>query len=253
LNNTFVNTKAPFEIGYAKADGSWNKVPTNCRIAGNVIYGSENPAVVYKSTPTGFVWEKNIYFDTDSLKPGQSFSSIQLQIADPNIENSAGFYKPVYGGLASGYMTTLEWPTDIQGQIRMSPTDAGAALFRGTGEIKNRPLTSTDVGPNATELVVVEIEDIDNPIAVPHDFNASAHPNPFNPSMTLSFKLISDSNVKIDIFTLNGRFVGTLSSGYFQAGEHSLSWMPDHLAGGIYLISIKAQNTVQVLKTLYLK
>ncbi len=253
LNNTFVNTKAPFEIGYAKADDSWNKVPANCRIAGNVIYGSENSAVVYKSTPTGFVWEKNIYFDTDSLKPGQNFSSIQLQIADPNIENSAGFYKPVYGGLASGYMTTLEWPTDIQGQIRTSPTDAGAALFRGTGKFKNRPLTATDVGPNATELVVVAIEDVDAPLAIPNEFNAKVYPNPFNPSMTLSFKLISDSNVKIDIFTLNGKFVDTLSSGYFQAGEHSLSWMPDHLAGGIYLISIKVQNTVQVLKTLYLK
>ena len=253
LNNTFVNTKAPFEIGYPKADKSWKKVPKDCRIAGNVIYGSIKPAVVYKSIPSGFTWEKNIYYDPDSLKPGQSLSSAQLQIADPNLENSVGFYKPIYPGLASEYMSIVEWPTDIQGQKRTSPTDAGAALYHGTGDFKNRPLTVADVGPNATELLVVEIENIDSPFAIPHDFNAKVYPNPFNPNISLEFELFHDSNVKINIFTLNGRFVEILSNRYYQAGTHSMTWAPKDLAGGIYLIAITSQKQSQVIKVLYLK
>jgi poly(beta-D-mannuronate) lyase len=253
LNNTFVNTKAPFEIGYPKADNSWKKVPINCRIAGNVIYGSVNPAVVYKSTPTGFTWEKNIYYDPDSLKPGQSLSSAQLQIADPGLENSAGFYKPTVSGLASGYMSTIEWPTDIQGRIRTSPTDAGAALYRGTGDLKNRPLSATDVGPNATELVIVGTENTDTPIGIPNDFNAKVYPNPFNPNTSLQFELLYDSNVNITIFTLNGRRVETVSNRYYQAGIHNLTWTPKDLSGGIYLISIADSKSVQVVKALYLK
>lgn len=253
LNNTIVNTKAPFEIGYPGSDNSWGKVPVDCRIAGNIIFKSVNPPVVYKSIPGSFVWENNIYYDTVSIKSVENLNSSQIQIADPGIENSAGFYKPQNSGLAAAYLNTLNWPTDIQGLKRTLPSDAGAAETTASGLLKNRPLTASDVGPDATELVVVNTKKIDIPVDTPNAFNFTIYPNPFNPLTMIEIELFSDSDVKIDIFTLDGRFVRTLIKKYFKAGKHHVKWSPEKLAGGIYLIRTRINNSVRVQKALFLK
>lgn len=51
-----------------------------------------------------------------------------------------------------------------------------------------------------------------------------AHPNPFNPSTTISFALARADAARLDVFTVDGRHVRTLVDGGLAAGPHTAVW-----------------------------
>ncbi len=51
------------------------------------------------------------------------------------------------------------------------------------------------------------------------------HPNPFNPSTTIAYKLAAASAVELQVYDLAGRRVRTLESGVSRsAGRHTVTW-----------------------------
>lgn len=81
----------------------------------------------------------------------------------------------------------------------------------------------------------------------------SAHPNPFNPQVTIRFALDRDEAVQLSVYDLAGRRLRVLSSGNLAAGSHAVSWDGHDasgrpLASGIYLLRLKAESTTQVEK-----
>ena len=61
-------------------------------------------------------------------------------------------------------------------------------------------------------------------IFLPDHLLLSAYPNPFNPSTTVSFSLLSAQQARLEIFDILGRQVKTLADRKFEAGEHSVVW-----------------------------
>jgi len=79
------------------------------------------------------------------------------------------------------------------------------------------------------------------------------YPNPFNPSTTIKFALLEDSNVRLTVYDLSGREVATLVNGELKAGAHSATWNAEGFASGIYLVkmetpSFKATKKVMLVK-----
>jgi flagellar hook assembly protein FlgD len=73
------------------------------------------------------------------------------------------------------------------------------------------------------------------------DFSVSQnYPNPFNPSTTISYKLPSESHVKIEIFNTLGERVELVANGIESTGLHSTLWNASHLTSGIYIVRINA-------------
>jgi len=71
----------------------------------------------------------------------------------------------------------------------------------------------------------------------------SAHPNPFNPRVTLSFSLPLAGQAQLAVFDLQGRRVRTLHEGPLPAGNHTLRWDGRDSRGqavpaGVYLARI---------------
>ena len=71
------------------------------------------------------------------------------------------------------------------------------------------------------------------------------YPNPFNPTTTISYNLIEDSNVKLSIYNLKGQRIKQLVDDYLLAGQHSMAWDGTDNTGkpvssGIYLYKLKA-------------
>jgi len=61
------------------------------------------------------------------------------------------------------------------------------------------------------------------------------HPNPFNPSTTISFNLPIDTKATLTIYNISGQRVATLVSDYLNAGHHSYQWnIPNNLPAGVY-------------------
>ncbi|MBS1492243.1 MAG: carboxypeptidase regulatory-like domain-containing protein [Bacteroidetes bacterium] len=60
------------------------------------------------------------------------------------------------------------------------------------------------------------------------------YPNPFNPSTEISFTLDKPMDVKLDVYTIDGKFIKELLSGYKQAGDYRISFSGENLSSGVY-------------------
>jgi len=73
----------------------------------------------------------------------------------------------------------------------------------------------------------------------------SAHPNPFNPTTTIRFDLPQASWLRLDVFDVAGRGVGSaqgrpLREGWMEAGSHEVTFDGSNLASGIYIYRLEA-------------
>lgn len=78
-------------------------------------------------------------------------------------------------------------------------------------------------------------------------------PNPFNPTTTIQFSIPVSGLVQLSIYNILGEEVKTLLNEEKSAGNHSVQFNASHLASGIYLYRIQAENFVQTKKMILLK
>jgi hypothetical protein len=79
------------------------------------------------------------------------------------------------------------------------------------------------------------------------------YPNPFTDQTTVRFKLEKETNVSIDIFSLDGRKIATLIDSEMQAGEHTVKWdgtstNGQKLSTGIYICTLKTNSVIATQK-----
>jgi len=87
---------------------------------------------------------------------------------------------------------------------------------------------------------------------------APVHPNPFNPSTTISFDLARSVNVTLRVLNSRGLEVAELMSGHQAAGHHEVIWrgrdrQGQTLPSGHYMVQLKSPDGVQVRKMTLLK
>lgn len=82
-------------------------------------------------------------------------------------------------------------------------------------------------------------------------------PNPFNPRIHGRIQLDHPADVDVAVYDLAGRRVATLLKGNLQAGVHDLSWdgrrQGQVVAAGLYLLSIRSENSLLTRKIVLLK
>ncbi len=111
-------------------------------------------------------------------------------------------------------------------------------------------------GCYSAELPVYSTAVGDEP--VPQAFRLHQNfPNPFNPSTTISYELDRDMPVELDIFSITGQHVRTLSCLSCSAGVHSVVWdgcgeNGVKAAAGVYFYRLKAGGAVETRKMLLL-
>ena len=79
------------------------------------------------------------------------------------------------------------------------------------------------------------------------------HPNPFNPSTTISFSLPKAGETTVEVFNVSGQKVATLASGFRQAGRHSIIWNAKSFSAGMYFCTIRQGNEAKKLKMTLMK
>ena len=83
-------------------------------------------------------------------------------------------------------------------------------------------------------------------------------PNPFNPSTRISYSLPTKSRVQLDIYDSLGRHVKTLINQVQSPGEYQVVWdgtneAGEKVASGNYFYVVKAGDSVQARKAIFLK
>ncbi|MBL8025201.1 MAG: T9SS type A sorting domain-containing protein [Fibrobacteres bacterium] len=147
---------------------------------------------------------------------------------------------------------------------------AGAPNRFTTDQITKITFTATDmvVGGVNVSIPLNQIAVIlfhPDPVAVERNkseqlFSSDAEikPNPFNPSTTIRFMLLSKSKVVVTVYDSYGRLVATLREGTFEAGEQLCTWNGLDAAGrkmgsAVYQIQLKINNSVIVKRAILVR
>ncbi len=89
---------------------------------------------------------------------------------------------------------------------------------------------------------------------LPSSFSLSqSYPNPFNPSTTIEYDLIKDTDVTLNIYDILGRNVATLVNQKQPAGRHNAIWNAGAYSSGIYFYRIQAGDYTETKKMVLMK
>ena len=89
-----------------------------------------------------------------------------------------------------------------------------------------------------TENIITAIEANDSQAIFRKFTLFGNYPNPFNPTTTISYKLLALSDVDLSIFNLLGQRVATLVSAKQPVGNYKLQWDASGFASGIYVCKL---------------
>ncbi len=89
---------------------------------------------------------------------------------------------------------------------------------------------------------------------IPSEFKFFApSPNPFNPSVNLSFDLPYDGYVKLVVYNSLGRLAAELTDGWRQAGTYNLKFDGTNFASGLYFAQLQFGGEIRTQKMLLIK
>tara|TARA_B100000686_G_C16306193_1_gene720956 strand:- start:234 stop:716 length:483 start_codon:yes stop_codon:yes gene_type:complete len=105
-----------------------------------------------------------------------------------------------------------------------------------------------------------ELDVSDNIQNMPSNFELTQnYPNPFNPSTTINFTVPTNlSDVKINVFDINGKLINTLVDASFTSGTYSVVWNGNDMSGntvsaGIYMYNLTSGETSITNKMILIK
>ena len=86
-----------------------------------------------------------------------------------------------------------------------------------------------------------------------NDILGKAFPNPFHPTTAISYQLPASSEVRLQIFNMQGQLVETLVNETQNAGLHSVNWNASSMTSGVYFYQITTDNFSTTKKIVLLK
>ncbi|WP_271782706.1 chondroitinase-B domain-containing protein [Aquimarina algiphila] len=156
--NTLVNNTYGIEIGYDKPGRNpYNVKLKDITIANNIVTGSTNSMISYinGNDQGGEVkFFNNIMYPTGSANltsDGSTFAANQVNEINPGLTFDGTVWRSTDSSpTISCAIEGLNIDEDIEGQPRPGTSNAGADHF-STASVRYKPLTPSDVGPNAGE------------------------------------------------------------------------------------------------------
>ena len=141
-----------------------------------------------------------------------------------------------------------------QSEVAFTTVEKGSFPAYGSNGVNIYP----EVGESQFTLTAAysALSAADEATNVPKEFALHpAYPNPFNPSTTITFDVPTESRhaVSLQLYDIKGQLVETLVNEVFPAGSHSMQWNPVNLSSGLYIVQLKAGETVFNQKITYIK
>ena len=112
------------------------------------------------------------------------------------------------------------------------------------------------VSLGGSALTPVSVEETSNEsIEIPNGFELEQnYPNPFNPTTTISFKLATAGDVRLDVYNMLGQRVKTLiNTQRMSAGSYVSVFDASNLSSGVYLYTLRFDGKVTTRQMILLK
>ncbi len=114
----------------------------------------------------------------------------------------------------------------------------------------------SDISENnvITDLSIIEILTNTTTIEIPGEFGLiKAYPNPFNPSVNISYSLEEEAQVRISIYDIRGNLIETPVNGITSKGKHNILWQPMNIGTGVYFVQLYSNNNYSMHKIVFVK
>lgn len=172
----------------------------------------------------------------------------------------SGFYKIAFSGDSLGYIA-------LYGGDIIKTTDFGVTWTKNSTFFDQYFFFSAAINPNGQaffgtsagyilgEEPVVGIEEEQ----FHRDFTLHQnYPNPFNPSTQIRYELANSGIVQLKIFDVLGREIAELVNEYKSAGRYTIEFNAQDspyklLASGIYLVQLRSNDLVHIIKISLIK
>lgn len=226
------------------------------------LYKSNDAGLTFDSTNSfGFIYVEinKLYVDDSviafrsnetvnplfySIDYGGMWQNKDIPILSINGNNEyiiAGTYKNIiYTTNKFLSIDSISYPTDFYGYVKEIEFDGDGKLFFGTSS------------QGLYEMYLVVNADEDFPGIATNFEMYPLYPNPFNSTITCSFSLPYNLDVKISITNILGEKVSEVTV-YNSAGFNKEQISFNGLVSGIYLISIEGKDFFAVQKAVFLK
>lgn len=75
------------------------------------------------------------------------------------------------------------------------------------------------------------------------------YPNPFNPTTTISYRIPKTSNVKVNVYDINGQLINEIVNETQSAGEYHVTWNAANqngvaAASGVYIYTVRSDDQI---------
>ena len=103
---------------------------------------------------------------------------------------------------------------------------------------------------NTTNCSSMSISELTQPI----EYNLKQpFPNPFNPTISISFSTPEQSKTLIKVYDIKGNMISTLLNKPMNVGHHQIEWNGGNQSSGTYFIKIKSDEFSDVKKVVLVK
>jgi hypothetical protein len=225
------------------ADDSYSLINPAARQIQEFLFGAPcNPIVCDppKHDYLVFNWKKDGAFSVEFEHPlNQTF---RFQLRDNKLQ-LVGAAHP------SGFTTKVSSAPDsaLRQRIDVPSLAAGLYLLRAD---------SAQIGSQygVRFAALVDVEDDQSTPRVPTIYILEQnHPNPFNPTTTISYALPKASHVSLNVYNTLGEVVRELVKEEKPAGAYAHRWDASGLPSGIYFYRLKAGEFAQTRKMVYIR
>ena len=146
--------------------------------------------------------------------------------------------------------------TGIDGSVRIETGKTKNCSGEWCFEVTNVTHTSCTYDPNANNVTAAcesgWLYGSSGQVAT-EDELLQNHPNPFNPTTDIYFRLPEAGYVKLEVYNLVGQRVAVLADGEFSSGSHTVTWDASRFASGVYFYHLSTESIVLTKKMVLLK
>ena len=147
-----------------------------------------------------------------------------------------------------------------EGQVTLNPNEYITLSF----DVENHEIESTNITLSviptyhkyAEKQLIFNVSNLNlnNAITV-NDFGLiNIYPNPFNPITTITYNVTNLSNIKINIYNINGQLIEKiLDNKLHKPGNYNINWNAENYTSGIYFIKLIDENLIDTRKIMLIK